>query len=310
MLPDVADFRHRGKRSMSARQTRNFRQTDPVGPFLHYLMAECGVSPHTLAAYRSDLMRFVRWRQVEAPWPLDRLDASSLSRYVEFLSQSGLAASSVIRHIASLLDFLSIPGDRRPHHGKRRQVARGSGSLGPTAGRAQPRRRRSASLCASAETHLGRRDRAILETLYATGCRASEVAGLRPVDLDLKRGSARCVGKGNKERCVPLGSRNRSSRQLSEVRPPDPRRPTPRDRDGLRVEVGAAAVADRPLASRQAARVSHRPEWRRQSSYAPAQLRDAFARRWRRPARRAGDARSCVDRHDPNLYSRRAEPAP
>ena len=58
----------------------------------------------------------------------------------------------------------------------------------------------------SSESRLGRRDRAALETLYATGCRASEVAGLRPVDLDLTAGMARCVGKGNKERRVPLGS--------------------------------------------------------------------------------------------------------
>jgi integrase/recombinase XerD len=58
-----------------------------------------------------------------------------------------------------------------------------------------------------AETRLGRRDRAALETLYATGCRASEVAGLRPADLDLEAGLVRCIGKGNKERRVPLGSR-------------------------------------------------------------------------------------------------------
>ena len=55
------------------------------------------------------------------------------------------------------------------------------------------------------ETTVGRRDHAALETLYATGCRASEVVGLRLADLDLTRGSARCVGKGNKERVVPLG---------------------------------------------------------------------------------------------------------
>ena len=58
----------------------------------------------------------------------------------------------------------------------------------------------------SASTRLGRRDRALLETLYATGCRASEVVGLRPMDLDLAKGTARCVGKGDKERQVPLGS--------------------------------------------------------------------------------------------------------
>src|SRR5262249_18810125 len=49
------------------------------------------------------------------------------------------------------------------------------------------------------------------ETLYATGCRASEVVGLRPLDLDLKVGTARCIGKGNKERLVPLGTRAREA---------------------------------------------------------------------------------------------------
>jgi integrase/recombinase XerD len=58
---------------------------------------------------------------------------------------------------------------------------------------------------------MGRRDRAALETLYATGCRASEVVGLRPRDLDMVRGTARCVGKGDKERVVPLGSRAREA---------------------------------------------------------------------------------------------------
>jgi integrase/recombinase XerD len=200
-------FLHRGKRSMSPRQTRNFRQTDPVGPFLHYLMAECGVSPHTLAAYRSDLMRFVRWRHVEAPRPLDRLDASTLGRYVEFLSQSGLAASSVIRHIASLstfFRFLVIDGRITENVAKLLVTPAVWDRLPIVLSPDAVDRLLSAP---SAETHLGRRDSAILETLYATGCRASEVAGLRPVDLDLKRGSARCVGKGNKERCVPLGSR-------------------------------------------------------------------------------------------------------
>src|SRR6185312_11756616 len=58
---------------------------------------------------------------------------------------------------------------------------------------------------------MGRRDRAALETLYATGCRASEVVGLRKGDLDLIGGSARCIGKGDKERVVPLGSRAREA---------------------------------------------------------------------------------------------------
>src|SRR5947208_13967881 len=78
---------------------------DPIGPFLHYLMAECGVSPNTLAAYRSDVAKFARWRRAHAPGPLAGLDVRTLSGYVEELARSGLAARSIGRHIASLPTF-------------------------------------------------------------------------------------------------------------------------------------------------------------------------------------------------------------
>jgi integrase/recombinase XerD len=192
---------------MSQQPTRPVRQLDPIGPFLHYLMAECGVSAHTLAAYRSDLMRFVRWRKTEAPGPLESLDPATLSRYVESLNLSGLAPNSVIRHMASLstfFRFLVVDGRLTENIAKvlvapavwdRLPLVLGPAAVDRLLGSPDP------------TTRLGRRDRAALETLYATGCRASEVAGLRPVDLDLTSGMARCVGKGNKERRVPLGSR-------------------------------------------------------------------------------------------------------
>jgi integrase/recombinase XerD len=182
-------------------------ESDPVGPFLHYLMAECGVSNHTLAAYRSDLMRFIRWRRKAAPGPLAHLNVAALRGYVETLVDSGLAASSVSRHLATLstfFRFLVLEG-RLTDNVAKLLVApavwdRLPMVLSPTA---------VERLLAAPDvaTRLGRRDRAVLETLYATGCRASEVVGLRPADLDLKSGLARCIGKGNKERRVPLGSR-------------------------------------------------------------------------------------------------------
>jgi integrase/recombinase XerD len=182
-------------------------ERDPIGPFLHYLMAECGVSPNTLAAYRSDLMRFVRWRKANAPGPLAALDVPTLSGYVESLNREGLAPTSVSRHLASLstfFRFLVFEGRLSDNVAKL--------LVAPALWDRLPNVLSPAAIdrlleSPSAETRLGRRDRACLETLYATGCRASEVAGLEPVDLDLKTGLARCVGKGNKERIVPLGSR-------------------------------------------------------------------------------------------------------
>src|SRR5687768_15102050 len=78
---------------------------DPLGPFLHYLMAECGVSPNTLAAYRSDIARFIRWRKENAPGPLAETGIQTLAGFVEHLGRCGLAPSSVGRNLASLSSF-------------------------------------------------------------------------------------------------------------------------------------------------------------------------------------------------------------
>jgi integrase/recombinase XerD len=182
-------------------------QQVPIGPFLHYLMGECGVSSHTLAAYRSDLMRFIRWHKAEAPGPLASLNVSALSAYVESLHLAGLAPSSIGRHLASLstfFRFLVLEG-RASENVAKLMVAPAVWDRLPTVLSPAAVDRLLGS--PSADTRLGRRDRAALETLYATGCRASEVVGLRPIDVDLVSGSVRCVGKGNKQRQVPLGSR-------------------------------------------------------------------------------------------------------
>jgi integrase/recombinase XerD len=185
---------------------RSDRQTIPIGLFLHYLMAECGVSTHTLAAYRSDLIRFDRWRKLHAPGPLGNLNVQSLSGYVDALSQSGLAPSSICRHLASLSTFFRfmVGVGRLAENVAKLLIAPAVWDRLPTVlGPAAVERLLNSP---NGESRLGRRDRAALETLYATGCRASEVVGLRLVDLDLTSGTARCIGKGNKERRVPLGS--------------------------------------------------------------------------------------------------------
>lgn len=190
---------------------RPARNQDPVGPFLHYLMAECGVSPHTLAAYRSDLMRFLGWRREHAPGPIEALDVAILRGYVDHLAGSGLAPSSISRHLASLSTFfryLVLEGKLTDNIAKLLTAPALWDRLPVVLGPSAVERLLAAP---SAETRLGRRDRAALETLYATGCRASEVVGLRPCDLDLEAGLARCVGKGDKERRVPMGTRAREA---------------------------------------------------------------------------------------------------
>ena len=187
---------------------------DPLGPFLHYLMAECGVSPNTLAAYRSDIARFVRWRKSHAPGPLAKLDVPKLAGYVDYLNAEGLAPTSVGRHLASLSTFfryMIFDGKLTENTAKLLSAPAVWDRLPTVLGPSSVDRLLSAP---DPSTPLGRRDRAALETLYATGCRASEVVGLRPADLDLTAGMVRCVGKGDKERVVPLGSRAREALQL------------------------------------------------------------------------------------------------
>jgi len=184
---------------------------DPLGPFLHYLMAECGVSPNTLAAYRADTACFIRWRKEHAPGPLAKVEIATLTGYVDHLTQSGLAASSIGRHLASLstfFRFLIFEGKLTENVAKLLIAPTVWDRLPSVLGPAAVERLIEAP---TPSTRLGRRDRAAIETLYATGCRASEVVGLRPRDLDLQRGTARCVGKGDKERLVPLGSRARQA---------------------------------------------------------------------------------------------------
>jgi integrase/recombinase XerD len=194
---------------------------DPVGPFLHYLMAECGVSPNTLAAYRADILRFTRWRRDQAPGPLASVGIQTLVGYVDHLNALGLAPVSVARHLASLSTFyryLILEG-RASENVARLLVAPAVWDRLPTV--LSPAQVERLLAAPAAHTLLGRRDRAALETLYATGCRASEVVGLRPEDLDLPGGTLRCVGKGDKQRIVPLGRRAQEflALYLSDVRP-------------------------------------------------------------------------------------------
>src|SRR5262245_31710873 len=142
---------------------------DPIGPFLHYLMAECGVSPNTLAAYRADIVRFSRWRKDHAPGPLAALDIPALSRYVDHLGRCGLAPSSIGRHLASLstfFRFLIFDGRLEENVAKLLVAPKVWDRLPTVLGPAGVERLLEAP---NVQTPLGRRDCAALETLYATG---------------------------------------------------------------------------------------------------------------------------------------------
>jgi integrase/recombinase XerD len=188
--------------------------------YLAVLLIERGLAPNSVAAYRSDLVRFGRWLADE-DCALEACDRARVRRYVTAVRGRGLSAHSAARALASLRSFF------------RYLVERGAMSADPTLEIDSPRLLRAlpsflsgdeveALLAAPDVTRpLGVRDRAMLETLYATGVRVSELVSLRVGQMRLDPGFVRVLGKGSKERIVPVGSQARAwlARYLEQARP-------------------------------------------------------------------------------------------
>ena len=173
--------------------------------FGNYLKAERGMSENTTMAYRRDLDRYSTWvATVRLPNYLAP-SLTDLSRYIGFLHDEQLAPPSIARHIVSLrmfYRFLRLEERASPTAvdllGSPKLWQRIPTVLSPEnvdVLLAAPR----------AGDRFYLRDKALLETLYATGCRASEVVGLKVADVYLDAAFCKCVGKGSKQRVVPLG---------------------------------------------------------------------------------------------------------
>ena len=173
-----------------------------IDEFCDALWLEDGLSKASLASYRSDLRRFSCWLAGRAA--LRDVDEAVMMCFVATLSQT-LRVSSQARYVSTLRRFY------------RYLLARGRVGSDPTLKIAMPAKpsrlpkvlseAQVDSLIASpdAETDLGQRDRAMLETLYATGLRVSELVGLKLHEVNFDMGVVRVFGKGGKERLVPLG---------------------------------------------------------------------------------------------------------
>jgi len=206
---------------MTAVAERFAQLNDDVNAFRQYLQAERGMAANTLLAYGRDLERFAEWVARGGLTDYRRPSLTDFSRYLGFLRDEKLAPASIARHLVALkmfyrflrmeervesttVDLLSTPAlwERIP------QV------LSPEAVERLLRSPQAAD-------RFFLRDRAILETLYATGCRASEVVGLRLNDLHLEAAFLKCTGKGSKQRIVPLGRPAVAALRayLGEVRP-------------------------------------------------------------------------------------------
>jgi integrase/recombinase XerD len=179
-------------------------RAQPLTAWLDHLRVERGLSENTLVAYEHDLVELAAFGESRGRGLLD-LAQSDLTDFFGSLRERGLGARSQARHLFSARGFFRFAV--REGLVERDPVENLSP---PKAFQALPRyltpSQVDALLAAPDVTHpVGLRDRAVLEVLYATGLRASELTGLTSEGLDAELGVVRVVGKGNKERLVPLG---------------------------------------------------------------------------------------------------------
>lgn len=177
----------------------------PLRAFLDSLAVERGLSANTIEAYKRDLAHHLRFLQSQGIADLGAVEESRLIVYLGRVRRSGAAPATVTRKLSALRTFY--------RHLVREEAIRDD----PTANLPAAKLLRRLPSVLSVEevarllaqpdpsTPRGLRDRAMLELLYATGLRASELVGLERGQINLDLGLARCIGKGSKERIVPVG---------------------------------------------------------------------------------------------------------
>jgi integrase/recombinase XerD len=248
-----------------------------ISAFLTHVRVEKGLSANTVAAYGRDMLKFEAYAKSKK----NKLNLKSITRddLVDFLAslyRRKLESRTVARHLVTLRNFFRfaqiqemIPED-------------------PSSNLESPKIRRSLpdylrleeveKLLAQPDekTPIGLRDRAMLEVLYSSGLRVSELTGLRVMDLDRSAGCVRCIGKGNKERIVPVGKRALAlvDRYLREARP-------------KLVGKGQATLSPTLFLNRRGGRLSRVGVWKILSAYGrqaglrvaltPHMLRHSFA---------------------------------
>ena len=173
--------------------------------FLSYMRVEKGLSQNTILAYGHDLKRFQGFLAERHKKKVDAVNREDVVDFLSSLYKQKLDSRSVSRYLVSLRSFFK--------YALMEELVR----VDPTENLESPKIRQSLPMylrkdeldrlmeAPNTATPAGLRDKALLEVLYSTGLRISELLSLRVSDLDMRMGCVRCIGKGDRERLVPIG---------------------------------------------------------------------------------------------------------
>ncbi len=179
---------------------------DHINDFLHYLLVEKRLSDNTIQSYRRDLNSYIRFlEEKEKIENINDVTRAHIVRFLSSLKDEGKSSRTIARHIASIRSF---------HQFLFRDKVTDDD---PTVHIETPQRELKLPKVLNLEevdrlleapdvtTPLGLRDKAMLELMYAAGVRVSELLSLNLGDIHLSLGFIRCIGKGSKERIIPIG---------------------------------------------------------------------------------------------------------
>lgn len=176
-----------------------------VREYLTYLQVEKGLAGNSLQGYKRDLARLEDWATRAAGKPLEELARTDLRAWIASLSREGLAPRSVSRATSAargFYRFLMMDGHIKRHPAEDLDTPQAGTHLPRFLSEAEMERLLSVPDTATEE---GLRDRALLELMYASGLRISELVALKTTDVDMDAGLLSCHGKGSKERRIPIG---------------------------------------------------------------------------------------------------------
>ena len=192
-----------------------------IDTFLNYLSVERGVSKNAIIAYREDLNTYLDFMEKSDIDALSKISKNNITDFLFAQKERGIGVNSIARRLAAIRMFHRFLA--------RERILKSDPSAlidSPKLWKRVPETltvNEVEALIAQPNVRgiQGIRDRAILETLYATGMRVSEAVNLKKDNVNLKVGFLRCIGKGNKERVIPLGKKAIASinRYLEAARP-------------------------------------------------------------------------------------------